>query len=64
MPYYSMGYYSPLLPVASLLLTDAPSLRLALDIENRTQIMCTSSGEATTASQAFVEHRRPEWSPL
>jgi enoyl-CoA hydratase/carnithine racemase len=43
---------------------DAPSLRLALDIENRTQIMCTSSGEITTAFQAFIEHRRPEWSPL
>ena len=43
---------------------DAPSLRLALDIENRTQIMCTTSGEAATAFQAFVERRRPEWSPL
>jgi enoyl-CoA hydratase len=43
---------------------DAPSLRLALDIENRTQIMCTTSGEATTAFQAFIEGRRPEWSPL
>jgi enoyl-CoA hydratase/carnithine racemase len=43
---------------------DAPSLRLALDIENRTQIMCTTSGEATTAFQAFIERRRPEWSPL
>ena len=43
---------------------DAPSLRLALDIENRTQIMCTTSGEAATAFLAFAEHRRPEWSPL
>ena len=43
---------------------DAPRLRLALDIENRTQIMCTTSGEAATAFQAFAEHRRPEWSPL
>jgi enoyl-CoA hydratase/carnithine racemase len=43
---------------------DAASLRLALDIENRTQIMCTNSGEAATAFQAFIEHRRPEWSPL
>jgi enoyl-CoA hydratase len=43
---------------------DAPSLRLALDIENRTQIMCTTSGEAATAFQAFAEQRRPEWSPL
>jgi len=43
---------------------DAPSLRFALDIENRTQIMCTTSGEATAAFQAFVERRRPEWSAL
>ncbi|HEY2087813.1 MAG TPA: enoyl-CoA hydratase/isomerase family protein [Mycobacterium sp.] len=43
---------------------DAPSLRQALDIENRTQIMCTTSGEAATAFRAFVERRRPEWSPL
>lgn len=43
---------------------DATGLRLALDIENRTQIMCTTSGEAATAFQAFIENRRPEWSPL
>lgn len=43
---------------------DAPSLRSALDIENRTQIMCTTSGEAATAFQAFVERRQPEWQPL
>jgi enoyl-CoA hydratase/carnithine racemase len=43
---------------------DAPSLRLALDIENRTQIMCTTSGEAATAFRAFIDRRRPEWSPL
>jgi enoyl-CoA hydratase len=43
---------------------DAPSLSLALDIENRMQIMCTTSGETTMAFHAFVEGRRPEWSPL
>jgi enoyl-CoA hydratase/carnithine racemase len=43
---------------------DAPSLRSAIDMENRTQIMCTASGEAAAAFQAFVERRRPEWSPL
>jgi enoyl-CoA hydratase len=43
---------------------DAPCLRMALDIENRTQIMCTTSGETTAAFQAFIERRRPEWSPL
>ncbi len=43
---------------------DSPSLRSALDIENRTQIMCTTSGDATASFQAFIEHRSPEWSPL
>lgn len=43
---------------------DTPGLRMALDIENRTQIMSTTSGEAMTAFQAFAERRRPEWSPL
>ncbi|MBB5166427.1 enoyl-CoA hydratase/isomerase family protein [Mycobacterium sp. AZCC_0083] len=43
---------------------DAPSLRFALDIENRTQIMCTTSGEATTAFEAFIERRPPQWAPL
>lgn len=43
---------------------DTPGLRMALDIENRTQIMCTTSGEAMAAFQAFAERRRPEWSPL
>jgi enoyl-CoA hydratase len=43
---------------------DAPSLRSALDMENRTQILCTASGEAAAAFLAFAERRRPEWSPL
>ncbi|MFA5884951.1 MAG: enoyl-CoA hydratase/isomerase family protein [Acidimicrobiia bacterium] len=43
---------------------DAPSLRHALDIENRTQIMCTATGELTAAFEAFREGREPEWGPL
>jgi len=43
---------------------DAPSLRHALDIENRTQIMCTATGELTEAFAAFREGRPAEWKPL
>ncbi|MFN3257251.1 MAG: enoyl-CoA hydratase/isomerase family protein [Ilumatobacter sp.] len=40
---------------------DAPSLRHALDIENRTQIMCSGTGELDEARRAFVEKRPPSW---
>jgi enoyl-CoA hydratase/carnithine racemase len=43
---------------------DSPSLRHALDLENRTQIMCTATGELTEAFQAFRDRRQPEWKPL
>ncbi|TVX99335.1 enoyl-CoA hydratase/isomerase family protein [Mycolicibacterium porcinum] len=43
---------------------DAPSLRGALDIENRTQIMCTTSGDVLNAFHAFSEGRKPTWSAL
>lgn len=43
---------------------DAPSLRHALDIENRTQIMCGATGAVAEASKAFVEKRDPEWGGL
>ncbi len=43
---------------------DAPSLRHALDIENRTQIMCSSNGEVAEARAAFAEKRPPNWSGL
>ena len=43
---------------------DAPSLRHALDLENRTQIMCTATGELNSAFAAFREGRKPDWSPL
>jgi enoyl-CoA hydratase len=43
---------------------DAPSLRHALDIENRTQIMCSSTGDVVEAREAFVAKRPPVWKGL
>jgi enoyl-CoA hydratase len=43
---------------------DAPSLRHALDIENRTQIMCSATGDVAEARAAFVEKRPPVWRHL
>jgi enoyl-CoA hydratase/carnithine racemase len=43
---------------------DAPSLRHALDIENRTQIMCSSTGDTAEATRAFAEKRPPVWKGL
>jgi enoyl-CoA hydratase len=34
---------------------DAPSLRHAIDMENRTQVMCTASGDLSSSFQAFRE---------
>lgn len=43
---------------------DSPSLRHALDLENRTQIMCSATGELTEAFAAFREGRQVTWQPL
>jgi enoyl-CoA hydratase/carnithine racemase len=43
---------------------DAPSLRAALDIENRTQIMCAASGTTIEARAAFNEKRPAVWHGL
>jgi len=43
---------------------DAPSLRHAIDIENRTQVMCTATGELTEAFEAFRDGRQPAWKGL
>jgi enoyl-CoA hydratase/carnithine racemase len=40
---------------------DAPSLRHALDMENRTQLMCSATGEIAEARKAFMEKRPPSW---
>jgi enoyl-CoA hydratase len=43
---------------------DAPSLRHAIDMENRTQVMCTATGELSEAFAAFREGRPARWKPL
>ncbi len=43
---------------------DAPSLRHALDIENRTQVMCTASGDLANSFAAFAEDGTSRWKPL
>jgi enoyl-CoA hydratase len=43
---------------------DAPSMRHALDMENRTQIMCTATGDLTEAAAAFREGRPAQWQPF
>jgi enoyl-CoA hydratase/carnithine racemase len=43
---------------------DSPSLRHALDIENRTQIMCSGTGDIAEARAAFIEKRPPVWRGL
>src|ERR1700722_10561157 len=43
---------------------DAPSLRHALDIENRTQVMCTATGDLAQSFAAFREDVTPQWNPL
>jgi enoyl-CoA hydratase/carnithine racemase len=43
---------------------DAPSLRHALDIENRTQVMCTATGDLAKSFAAFREDGTPQWNPL
>ena len=43
---------------------DAPSLRHALDIENRTQIMLSATGDTAEARKAFIAKRPPVWNGL
>jgi enoyl-CoA hydratase len=43
---------------------DAPSLRHAIELENRTQVLGTFTGNMTEAGRAFVEKRPPEWKPM
>ena len=43
---------------------DAPSLRHAIDIENRTQIMATATGDFDEATRAFRERRPPRFGGL
>ena len=43
---------------------DAPSLRHAVEIENRTQVLGTFTGVFEEAARAFREKRQPRWPPL
>jgi enoyl-CoA hydratase len=43
---------------------DAPSLRHAMELENRTQVLGTFTGNMREAGQAFVEKRDPVWKPM
>ena len=42
---------------------DAPSLRHAMELENRTQVLGTFTRNMTEAGRAFVEKRDPTWNP-
>lgn len=43
---------------------DAPSLRHAIEIENRTQVLGTYTGCFEESARAFIEKRKPRWKPL
>ena len=43
---------------------DAPSMRHAIELENRTQILGTFTGNMEEATRAFVEKRDPTWGPV
>lgn len=43
---------------------DAPSLRHAMELENRTQVLGTFTGNLAEASEAFREKREPRWKPM
>jgi enoyl-CoA hydratase len=43
---------------------DAPSLRHAMELENRTQVLGTFTGNMTEAGKAFVEKRDPVWNEM
>lgn len=43
---------------------DAPSLRHAMELENRTQVLGTFTGNMTEAAEAFREKREPRWKPM
>jgi enoyl-CoA hydratase len=43
---------------------DAPSFRHAMQLENRTQVLGTFTGNMTEAARAFVEKREPVWKPM
>jgi enoyl-CoA hydratase len=40
---------------------DIPNLEAAIQLENRNQIMASTSGETEEVARAFFEKRRPRW---
>jgi len=43
---------------------DAGSFRQAMELENRTQVLATFTGNMTEAGKAFREKREPQWKPM
>jgi len=43
---------------------DAPSIRHAIELENRTQVLGTFTGNMAEAMVAFQQKRPPNWSPM
>jgi enoyl-CoA hydratase len=43
---------------------DASSLRAAMELENRTQVLGTFTGNMAEAGKAFREKRDPDWAPM
>lgn len=43
---------------------DAPSLRHAIELENRTQVLGTFTGNMARAAEAFIAKREPDWEPM
>ena len=43
---------------------DSPSLRHAMELENRTQVLGTFTGNMAEAMEAFRGKRDPRWKPL
>ena len=43
---------------------DAPSFRHALELENRTQVLGTFTGNMVEAATAFRDGRAPDWNPM
>jgi enoyl-CoA hydratase len=43
---------------------DAPSLRHAIELENRTQVLGTFTGNMSEAGAAFRDKREPVWNPM
>ena len=43
---------------------DAPSIRHAIELENRQQVLGTFTGNMTEAMRAFGERRDPNWGPM